>query len=49
MYGVDPMVPYDLKFIEDPDDETLERMVKEAEGKELVIPKYDWYAMRPKE
>ncbi|OJD24128.1 hypothetical protein ACJ73_04509 [Blastomyces percursus] len=49
MYGVDPMVPYDLKFIEDPDDETLERMAKEAEGKELVFPKYDWYVMRPKE
>ncbi|OJD09937.1 hypothetical protein ACJ73_10009 [Blastomyces percursus] len=33
------MVPYDLKFTKDPDDEALERMAKEAEGKELAFPK----------
>ena len=42
MYGLDPMVPHDLDFIEDPDDETLERMAKETEGKELVYVKDDW-------
>lgn len=36
------MVPHDLDFIEDPDDETLERMAKETEGKELVYVKDDW-------
>ncbi|KAK2802116.1 hypothetical protein FQN50_007480 [Emmonsiellopsis sp. PD_5] len=46
MYGLDPMVPYDLKFIEDPDDETLEKMAKEAEGKDIVFPKYDLRARR---
>lgn len=42
------MVPYNLEFIEDPDDDMLERMVKEAEGKEPVVPRYDWRALRPK-
>ncbi|PGH03321.1 hypothetical protein AJ79_07399 [Helicocarpus griseus UAMH5409] len=39
MYGLDPMVPHDGKCIEDPDDETLEKMAADAAGKELVFGK----------
>lgn len=37
-----------LEYIKDPDDKTLERMAKEAEGRDLVSLKCDWYAMRLK-
>jgi hypothetical protein len=36
------MVPYDRKYIEDPDDETLEKMAAEAAGKELQFLEYDF-------
>ncbi|OAX83524.1 hypothetical protein ACJ72_02118 [Emergomyces africanus] len=35
MYGLDPMVLHDGKYIKDPDDETLEKMATDAAGKEL--------------
>ncbi|KAK2861235.1 hypothetical protein FQN49_004409 [Arthroderma sp. PD_2] len=35
MYGLDPMVPHDLKYAEDPGDEELEEMAEEAAGKGL--------------
>ncbi|KAK2812811.1 hypothetical protein FQN50_001140 [Emmonsiellopsis sp. PD_5] len=38
-FGLDPMVPYDKKFIKDPDDEMLEKMAADAAGKELVFDK----------
>lgn len=44
MYGLDPMVPHDRKYIEDAGDETLEKMAAEAAGKDLQFPKYDYYA-----
>ncbi|PGG94935.1 hypothetical protein AJ80_10084 [Polytolypa hystricis UAMH7299] len=36
---LDPMVPHGGKCIEDPDDETLEKMAADAAGKELVFGK----------
>ncbi|PGG99163.1 hypothetical protein GX51_06422 [Blastomyces parvus] len=39
MYGLDPMVPHDGTYIEDPDDEMLEKMAADAAGKELVFGK----------
>ncbi|KAK2810537.1 hypothetical protein FQN50_002794 [Emmonsiellopsis sp. PD_5] len=38
MYGLDPMVPHDDKFIKDPNDETLEEMATKA-GNTLVFGK----------
>ncbi|KAK2758709.1 hypothetical protein FQN54_003399 [Arachnomyces sp. PD_36] len=40
-YGLDPMVPHDRKYIENPDDETLEKMAAEAAGKELLFLRFD--------
>ncbi|EAS35337.2 uncharacterized protein CIMG_00691 [Coccidioides immitis RS] len=39
MYGLDPMVPHDRKFIKDPDDKTLERMAADSAGNQLVFGK----------
>ncbi|EEQ30712.1 hypothetical protein McanMca71_000602 [Microsporum canis] len=38
--GLDPMVPYGGKYIEDPGDEALEKMAKDAAGKELLFLTY---------
>ncbi|KAI1960875.1 hypothetical protein LOZ59_002570 [Ophidiomyces ophidiicola] len=37
-YGLDPMVPHDKKYIENPSDEMLEKMAADAEGKDVIMP-----------
>lgn len=39
MYGFDPTALHDGKCIEDPNDKTLEKMVADAAGNELVFRK----------
>ncbi|EZG07122.1 hypothetical protein H106_03454 [Trichophyton rubrum CBS 735.88] len=37
LYGLDPMVPHDRKFIKNPSDEELEKMAQDAAGKPLYF------------
>ncbi|EFE42838.1 hypothetical protein TRV_02410 [Trichophyton verrucosum HKI 0517] len=37
LYGLDPMVPHDRKFIKNPSDEELEKMAQDAAGKPLCF------------
>ncbi|GBF60265.1 hypothetical protein TMEN_2682 [Trichophyton mentagrophytes] len=37
LYGLDPMVPHDRKFIKNPSDEELEKMAQDATGKPLYF------------